>query len=163
MLRHTVAVPAATRPGPVADRQALSANQAVVLLDGLDEVQVNRAHLVRLVQAFVAEHERRDLLRYNVSVWLDQDEIRPGDFFARALEQGLNHSRRPAGPELTRRFVWESGLLDLEEEEAVKGGGLEHLSRDAGVAASRAQLHGHTFPDLLTVGRHVSGTFKVFV
>jgi predicted NACHT family NTPase len=36
--------------------QALSQHQAVVLLDGLDEVQANRAHLVRLVQDFVAEY-----------------------------------------------------------------------------------------------------------
>jgi formylglycine-generating enzyme required for sulfatase activity/energy-coupling factor transporter ATP-binding protein EcfA2 len=36
--------------------QALAARQAVVLLDGLDEVQANRAHLVRLAQDFVAEY-----------------------------------------------------------------------------------------------------------
>ena len=36
--------------------QALTYHQAVILLDGLDEVQVNRAHLVRLVQDFVAEY-----------------------------------------------------------------------------------------------------------
>ena len=36
--------------------QALTDHQAVILLDGLDEVQVNRAHLVRLVQDFVAEY-----------------------------------------------------------------------------------------------------------
>jgi formylglycine-generating enzyme required for sulfatase activity len=36
--------------------QALSQQQAVVLCDGLDEVQANRAHLVRLVQDFVAEY-----------------------------------------------------------------------------------------------------------
>src|SRR5262249_41782169 len=36
--------------------QALTQHQAVILLDGLDEVQVNRAHLVRLVQDFVDEH-----------------------------------------------------------------------------------------------------------
>jgi hypothetical protein len=30
-------------------QHALAAKQAVVLLDGLDEVQVNRPHLVRLV------------------------------------------------------------------------------------------------------------------
>jgi formylglycine-generating enzyme required for sulfatase activity len=34
----------------------LTHQQAVILLDGLDEVQVNRAHLVRLVQDFVAEY-----------------------------------------------------------------------------------------------------------
>lgn len=34
-----------------------------------------------------------DLLRYRVSVWLDQDEIRPGDLFAKALEEGLQSSR----------------------------------------------------------------------
>jgi formylglycine-generating enzyme required for sulfatase activity/energy-coupling factor transporter ATP-binding protein EcfA2 len=36
--------------------QALAEHQAVILLDGLDEVQANRAHLVRLVQDFVGEH-----------------------------------------------------------------------------------------------------------
>jgi predicted NACHT family NTPase len=36
--------------------QALAHHQAVILLDGLDEVQVNRTHLVRLVQDFVAEY-----------------------------------------------------------------------------------------------------------
>ena len=36
--------------------QALTHHQAVILLDGLDEVQVNRAYLVRLVQDFVAEY-----------------------------------------------------------------------------------------------------------
>ncbi len=35
---------------------ALSRQQAVVLLDGLDEVQAQRQHLVRLVQDFVNEH-----------------------------------------------------------------------------------------------------------
>ena len=35
---------------------ALEAGQAVVLLDGLDEVQTNRAFLVRLVQDFAAEY-----------------------------------------------------------------------------------------------------------
>ncbi len=35
---------------------ALAAGQAVVLLDGLDEVQASRAFLVRLVQDFAAEH-----------------------------------------------------------------------------------------------------------
>ncbi len=33
-----------------------------------------------------------DLLRYGVSVWLDKDEIRPGDLFVDALEQGLDNS-----------------------------------------------------------------------
>ena len=37
-------------------QHALAAKQAVVLLDGLDEVQANRPHLVRLVQDFVAEY-----------------------------------------------------------------------------------------------------------
>jgi formylglycine-generating enzyme required for sulfatase activity len=41
--------------GPLFDA-ALEAGQAVVLLDGLDEVQANRAFLVRLVQDFAAEH-----------------------------------------------------------------------------------------------------------
>jgi len=41
--------------GPLFDA-ALQAGQAVVLLDGLDEVQANRAFLVRLVQDFAAEH-----------------------------------------------------------------------------------------------------------
>jgi hypothetical protein len=34
-----------------------------------------------------------DLLSYGVSVWLDRDEIRPGDLFGKALEQALNNSR----------------------------------------------------------------------
>jgi hypothetical protein len=36
-----------------------------------------------------------DLLRYDVSVWLDKDEIRPGDLFGKALEQALDNSRTP--------------------------------------------------------------------
>ena len=30
-----------------------------------------------------------NLLRYGVSVWLDEDEIRPGDLFGEDLEQAL--------------------------------------------------------------------------
>jgi len=37
-----------------------------------------------------------DLQRYGVTVWLDRDQIRPGDLFARALEQGLENSRAVA-------------------------------------------------------------------
>jgi hypothetical protein len=37
-----------------------------------------------------------DLSRYGVTVWLDQDEIRPGDLFAAALEDGLASSRAVA-------------------------------------------------------------------
>ncbi len=37
-----------------------------------------------------------DLLRYGVSVWLDKDEIRPGDLFGKALEQALDHCRAVA-------------------------------------------------------------------
>lgn len=37
-----------------------------------------------------------DLQRYGVSVWLDKDEIRPGDLFAEALESGLDNSRSMA-------------------------------------------------------------------
>jgi hypothetical protein len=37
-----------------------------------------------------------DLLRYGVSVWLDKDEIRPGDLFGKALEQALDNSRAVA-------------------------------------------------------------------
>jgi tetratricopeptide (TPR) repeat protein len=37
-----------------------------------------------------------DLARYGVSVWLDENEIRPGDLFAKALEQGIAHSRAVA-------------------------------------------------------------------
>ena len=33
-----------------------------------------------------------DLIRYGVSVWLDKDEIRPGDLFGKALEQALDVS-----------------------------------------------------------------------
>jgi tetratricopeptide (TPR) repeat protein len=36
------------------------------------------------------------LQRYGVSVWLDQDEIRPGDLFVNALEEGLEQSRAVA-------------------------------------------------------------------
>ena len=35
---------------------------------------------------------KEDLERYGVSVWLDKDEIRPGDLFAKALEQGLSEA-----------------------------------------------------------------------
>jgi hypothetical protein len=34
-----------------------------------------------------------DLIRYGLSVWLDKDEIRPGDLFAEALEAGLENCR----------------------------------------------------------------------
>jgi hypothetical protein len=37
-----------------------------------------------------------DLQRYGVSVWLDKDEIRPGDLFAQALEEGLENSQTMA-------------------------------------------------------------------
>jgi tetratricopeptide (TPR) repeat protein len=37
-----------------------------------------------------------DLLRYNVSVWLDKDEIRPGSLFAEALEQALDNCQSVA-------------------------------------------------------------------
>ncbi|GIK38023.1 MAG: hypothetical protein BroJett011_18560 [Chloroflexota bacterium] len=37
-----------------------------------------------------------DLKCYGLSIWLDQDEIRPGDLFAKALEQGLANSRAMA-------------------------------------------------------------------
>ena len=37
-----------------------------------------------------------DLQRYGLSVWLDRDEIRPGDLFAAALEDGLSSSRAVA-------------------------------------------------------------------
>ncbi len=37
-----------------------------------------------------------DLERYGLTVWLDRDEIRPGDLFARALEEGLDNSRAMA-------------------------------------------------------------------
>jgi hypothetical protein len=37
-----------------------------------------------------------DLTRYGVSVWLDENEIRPGDLFAKALEQGIAQSRAVA-------------------------------------------------------------------
>src|SRR4029453_7148076 len=36
------------------------------------------------------------LQRYGVSVWLDRDEIRPGDLFVKALETGLEQSRAVA-------------------------------------------------------------------
>jgi tetratricopeptide (TPR) repeat protein len=37
-----------------------------------------------------------DLTRYRVSVWLDENEIRPGDLFVDALEHGLEQSRTVA-------------------------------------------------------------------
>jgi tetratricopeptide (TPR) repeat protein len=37
-----------------------------------------------------------DLKRYGVSVWLDENEIRPGDLFVKALEQGIEQSRAVA-------------------------------------------------------------------
>ncbi len=37
-----------------------------------------------------------DLLRYGVSVWLDKDEIRPGDLFAQVLEEALDDCRAVA-------------------------------------------------------------------
>lgn len=36
------------------------------------------------------------LSKYSLSVWLDKDEIRPGDLFAKALEDGLQNSRAVA-------------------------------------------------------------------
>ena len=39
---------------------------------------------------------KEDLHQYGVSVWLDRDEIRPGDLFAKALEAGLQQSRAVA-------------------------------------------------------------------
>ena len=36
------------------------------------------------------------LQRYGVTVWLDRDEIRPGDLFVKALETGLEQSRAVA-------------------------------------------------------------------
>ena len=53
-----------------------------------------------------------DLQAYGVSVWLDNDEIRPGDLFAKALEQGIANSRAVAlivSPEATA-----SGWVEAE-------------------------------------------------
>jgi hypothetical protein len=36
---------------------------------------------------------KASLLRYRVSVWLDKDEIRPGDLFAEALKQAMGNCR----------------------------------------------------------------------
>jgi hypothetical protein len=36
---------------------------------------------------------KRDLARYGLKAWLDQDEIRPGDLFAQTLEAALDASR----------------------------------------------------------------------
>jgi hypothetical protein len=36
---------------------------------------------------------KASLQRHNITVWLDQDEIRPGDLFADALERGIAQSR----------------------------------------------------------------------
>jgi hypothetical protein len=43
-----------------------------------------------------ASRLKDDLQRYGLSVWLDRDEIRPGDLFAKALEEGLASSRAVA-------------------------------------------------------------------
>jgi len=43
-----------------------------------------------------ASRLKQDLERYGLSVWLDRDEIRPGDLFAKALESGLAGSRAVA-------------------------------------------------------------------
>ena len=45
---------------------------------------VDREWVVRL---------KRDLERYGLTVWLDRDEIRPGDLVAQRIEQGLELSR----------------------------------------------------------------------
>lgn len=37
-----------------------------------------------------------DLIAHDIKVWLDQDEIRPGDVFAEALEKGLQESKAVA-------------------------------------------------------------------
>jgi hypothetical protein len=34
-----------------------------------------------------------DLIRYGLRVWLDKDEIRPGDLFAEALEDALENCK----------------------------------------------------------------------
>jgi hypothetical protein len=43
-----------------------------------------------------ASRLKQDLERYGLAVWLDRDEIRPGDLFAKALEAGLASSRAVA-------------------------------------------------------------------
>lgn len=53
----------------------------------LSHSQVDKLWVVRL---------KADLLRYKVTVWLGQDEIRPGDLLAKASEQALNHCRSVA-------------------------------------------------------------------
>ena len=39
---------------------------------------------------------KNNLQCYGISVWLDKDEIRPGDLFAKTLEEGLASSRAVA-------------------------------------------------------------------
>lgn len=39
---------------------------------------------------------KADLVANNIKVWLDKDEIRPGDLFAKALEMGISESRSVA-------------------------------------------------------------------
>jgi hypothetical protein len=59
-----------------------------------------------------------DLGRYDVSVWLDENEIRPGDLFVKALERGLEQSKAVAlvvSPESMA-----SGWVELEYSRAVE-------------------------------------------
>jgi hypothetical protein len=66
-----------------------------------------------------------DLQRYGVSVWLDIDEIRPGDLFAKALEEGLANSRAVAlivSPEATA-----SGWVETEYYRALSLAQNKHL------------------------------------
>jgi hypothetical protein len=39
------------------------------------------------------EQLRRDLEERGVRVWLDKNELRPGDIFPKALENGIDRSR----------------------------------------------------------------------
>src|SRR5699024_9407845 len=39
---------------------------------------------------------KRDLEKLGIKVWLDKDEIRPGDLFAEALETGIQESKSVA-------------------------------------------------------------------
>jgi hypothetical protein len=66
-----------------------------------------------------------DLQRYGVSVWLDKDEIRPGDLFAKALGKGLANSRAVAlivSPE-----AMASGWVEVEYSRALSLAQKRHL------------------------------------
>ncbi len=81
-----------------------------------------------------------DLLYYGVSVWLDKDEIRPGDIFAQALEEALDNCR---------------AIALIVSPEAVKSGWVKEeyyraLNLKASVQLIPVILRGAELPGFLT-------------